>query len=89
MENVRKNQVIDVLMPNDVMVSAVVLDRWRERKVGAYDRDDSCYGYLCYAQNRLFVAVDDDLMALLLLDYVVCDYCVIPEADELLDKELN
>lgn len=43
------------------------------------DSEDS--HYLCYAQNRLIVVSKD-----MEIEKVLCDYCVIPEADVKLEE---
>lgn len=85
-------QVFEFTASNGVKVKAVVIEE------SCIDEclDYAVYKYLCYAQNKLFnyylhdygVIFDDEGTAFPDFNYelgaVICDYCIIPEFDDLL-----
>lgn len=53
-----------------------------------YDKtDETVTKYLCYAQNRLLVVTETN--GIITNNVTICDYCVIPEADEILKNHIN
>lgn len=80
--------IIEVTTPDGTTIAAVAL-------LKIFELEDSSI-YVCYSQNRLFtyivdnvfLYVDGDLQDIGYSNFgkVICDYCVIPELDELLSS---
>lgn len=49
--------------------------------------DETVTTYLCYAQNRLVIVTETN--GVITNDKTICYYCVIPEADEILENRIN
>lgn len=84
----KTKEIIEVRTPNGITIAAVVLSE--------VFKSEDCTIYICYSQNRLFTYIVDNVFLyvegdLQDIEYpnfgkVICDYCVIPELDELLSS---
>lgn len=92
----KKNDIFKIKTPNGVEVKAVILS-----KVCSFSEHNSVgdeyitHFYLAYSQNRLFICIREygDYEEYNLENIKpkfcreVCDYCIIPELDKLLENE--
>lgn len=80
----KKNEIITLNfkgIPIDVIVINFISSTY-------YDKtDETITKYLCYAQNRLIIVTETN--GIITDKVTICDYCVIPEADEILKNHFN
>ena len=79
-----KNEII-TLNFKGIAIDAVVINFI---STTYYDKtNETVTKYLCYAQNRLIIATETN--GIITNNKIICDYCVIPEADEILKNHFN
>ena len=78
-----ENEVYSLITPNLVEVKAVAI-----KHVAARSLFDT---WLMYSQNRLFTVTEDEDIDGKHYQYgiIVCDYCVIPQADSIIENSYH